>query len=209
LAKQLPESKKFVNSKCRFTLAEKMSVEAVFFIERVIIMNKKSNFRELLEWIVVLVIAVFAALLLRTYVVEFLGIDGSTMMPTLMNGERILCLKVGEVNRGDIIVFSLPSDPRRIFVKRVIGLPQERIEIVDGQVFINGTLIEEEYLGSYSMQQAMPETLIEDEHYFVMGDNRAVSLDSRDRVMGTIPRENIRGKAIGVYWPFNRIRSLQ
>ena len=186
-----------------------MSVEAVFFIERVVIMNKKSNFRELLEWIFVLVIAVFAALLLRTYVVEFLGIDGSTMMPTLMNGERILCLKVGEVNRGDIIVFSLPSDPRRIFVKRVIGLPQERIEIVDGQVFINGTLIEEEYLGSYSMQQAMPETLIEDDHYFVMGDNRAVSLDSRDRVMGTIPRDNIRGKAIGVYWPFNRIRTLQ
>ncbi len=113
------------------------------------------------------------------------------------------------MNRGDIIVFSLPSDPRRIFVKRVIGLPQERIEIVDGQVFINGTLIEEEYLGSYSMQQAMPETLIEDDHYFVMGDNRAVSLDSRDRIMGTIPRDNIRGKAIGVYWPFNRIRTLQ
>ena len=172
-------------------------------------MTKKSNLRELMEWVVVLIIAVFAALLLRTYVVEFLGIDGSTMMPTLINNERIVCLKVGEVKRGDIIVFSLPSDPRRIFVKRVIGLPRESIEIIDGQVIINGNLLEEAYLGSYSLQQTMPATLIEENHYFVMGDNRAVSLDSRDRVMGTIPQDNIRGKAIGVYWPLNRIRSLQ
>lgn len=172
-------------------------------------MTKKSNLRELLEWISVLIIAVVAALFLRTYVVEFLGIDGSTMMPTLINNERIICLKVGVVKRGDIIVFSLPSDPRRIFVKRVIGLPQESIEITDGQVFINGNLLEEAYLGSYSLQQTMPATLIEENHYFVMGDNRAVSLDSRDRVMGTIPQDNIRGKAIGVYWPLNRIRSLQ
>lgn len=172
-------------------------------------MTKKSNLRELLEWISVLIIAVVAALFLRTYVVEFLGIDGSTMMPTLINNERIICLKVGVVKRGDIIVFSLPSDPRRIFVKRVIGLPQESIEITDGQVFINGNLLEEAYLGSYSLQQTMPATLIEENHYFVMGDNRAVSLDSRDRVMGTIPQDNIRGKAIGVYWPLSRIRSLQ
>jgi signal peptidase I len=186
-----------------------MGVEAVFFIERVNIITKKSNLRELTEWVFVLFIAVLAALLLRTYVLEFLGIDGSTMMPTLLNGERILCLKVGEIDRGDIIVFSLPSDPRRIFVKRVIGLPRESIEIIDGQVFINGTLLAEAYLGSYSLQQTMPATLIEDNHYFVMGDNRAVSLDSRDRVMGTIPLDNIRGQAIGVYWPLNRIRSLQ
>lgn len=172
-------------------------------------MQNKRNFREIREWILVLSIAVLAALLLRTYVVEFLGIDGSTMMPTLMNGERIITLKIGDVHRGDIIVFSLPSDPRRIFVKRVIGLPLERIQIIDGQVYINDVLLEEDYLGSYSMQQTMPVTTIEENHYFVMGDNRAVSLDSRDRVMGTIPLANIRGQAVGVYWPLNRIRTLR
>lgn len=172
-------------------------------------MQEKSWQRNMLEWVLVLAVAVIAALFLRNYVLEFLSVDGSTMMPTLINGERIITLKLGEVERYDIIVFSLPSDPRRIFVKRIIGLPGERISIEQGQVIIEGELIEEDYLGSYSLQQSMTEIIIPEDHYFVLGDNRAVSLDSRDKVMGTIPAENIRGRGVAVYWPLGRIRLIK
>ncbi len=165
--------------------------------------------KEIIEWIVALLIAAAAALLFRIYVAEFLRADGSTMRPTLESGERIISLKVGEVARGDIIVFKLPADPRRYFVKRVIGLPNEEISIVGGQVTINGVLLQETYLGSISSEQTMAALIIPEDHYFVMGDNRAVSLDSRDSVMGTIPRENIRGKVIAVYWPLRQIRIIQ
>lgn len=164
--------------------------------------------KEIIEWIVALLIAAVAALLFRTYVAEFLLADGSTMRPTLENGERIVSLKVGEVQRGDIIVFVLPTDPSRFFVKRVIGLPNEEISIVSGQVYLNGALLQETYLGSISSEQTMAAVIIPEDHYFVMGDNRAVSLDSRDSVMGTIPTENIRGKAVAVYWPLRQIRII-
>ncbi|NLN83661.1 MAG: signal peptidase I [Firmicutes bacterium] len=170
---------------------------------------EKSLKRNILEWVGVLALAVLFALFLRNYVVEFLAIDGSTMMPTLINRERIISYKLGEVKRHDIIIFSLSSDPRRIFAKRIIGLPGEEISIEQGRVFIDGQELEEEYLGSFSLQQSMPATIIEKDHYFVLGDNRAVSLDSRDKVMGTIPKENIRGRVIAVFWPISRWRVLQ
>ncbi|HZW48726.1 MAG TPA: signal peptidase I [Bacillota bacterium] len=170
-------------------------------------MEKKRR-KEILEWLVALLIAAVAALLFRTYVAEFLLADGSTMIPTLENGERIISLKLGEVQRGDIIVFKLQSDPRRFFVKRVIGLPNEEISIISGQVYINGILWQETYLGSISSQQTMEALTIPEAHYFVMGDNRAVSLDSRDSVMGTIPIENIRGKVVAVYWPLQQVRII-
>ncbi|MCE5196492.1 MAG: signal peptidase I [Negativicutes bacterium] len=165
--------------------------------------------KEMIEWVVALLIAAVAALLFRIYVAEFLRADGSTMRPTLESGERIISLKMGEAARGDIIVFQLPADPRRYFVKRVVGLPGEEISIAGGQVYINGTLLPETYLGSVSSEQTMAALIIPEDHYFVMGDNRAVSLDSRDSVMGTIPGKNIRGKAIAVYWPLRQIRIIR
>ncbi|MBP8048245.1 MAG: signal peptidase I [Anaerolineales bacterium] len=128
-------------------------------------------------------------------------VDGFSMRPTLDDGEFVLVsklnYKLSNVQRGDIIVFHYPMDPEQELIKRVIGLPGDRIEVNEGIVYVNGQALEEPYIAAppaYSSQWNVPE-----DRLFVLGDNRNDSSDSHS--WGFLPFENVVGKAVLIYWP--------
>lgn len=128
-------------------------------------------------------------------------VDGFSMRPTLDDGEFVLVsklnYKLSNVQRGDIIVFHYPMDPEQELIKRVIGLPGDRIEVNEGIVYVNGQALEEPYIAAppaYSSQWNVPE-----DRLFVLGDNRNNSSDSHS--WGFLPFENVVGKAVLIYWP--------
>lgn len=136
-------------------------------------------------------------------------IKGNSMQPNYLDGEFLLTDKVSyrfnQPQRGDVIVFKAPVNEEDDYIKRVIGLPGERVSIRDGKVYINGKLLDENYLSPTLYTNAgmfLPndrEVLVPENHFFVMGDNRPYSSDSRS--WGFVPRENIIGKAWLIYWP--------
>lgn len=179
-------------------------------------MKKKSVgwIRELVETIV---IALVLAFLIRTFVVQTFYIPSGSMEPTLLVGDRIMAYKIfyglDQASRGDIVIFKFPLDPKKDFIKRVIGLPGDRIEIVDKKVYVNGEKLIEPYVihqdrwdigfprDDYGPVQVPPDSL------FVLGDNRDSSEDSR--YWGFVPGENIVGKAFLIYWPPWRVRIIK
>ena len=128
-------------------------------------------------------------------------VDGFSMLPTLKNNELALvnrlAYRFGKPERGDIIVFHFPVNPKEDLIKRVIGLPGEEVVVKDGRVYINGTALEESYIASapaYTAQWSVPEGYL-----FVLGDNRNDSSDSH--TWGLLPLDDMVGKAVLVYWP--------
>jgi signal peptidase I len=157
---------------------------------------------------VVVAIVLFA--LIVTFVVQGYCVSGNCMDPSLRTGERILGSKIvyrfESPARGDIVVFKYPEDPNKIFIKRIIGLPGETIEMRAGQVYINGNPLREPYLlhdphGSYGPEQ------IKLGYLFVMGDNRDQSNDSR--YWGELPIKNVQAKAWIRYWPMDSIELVK
>ena len=157
---------------------------------------------------VILIFAVF--ILFIVFVAQPVVVEGTSMVPELQNGERLIVNKLvyydikgfswGHIERGDIVVFWYPNDPSKSFVKRVIGLPGESVEIRDGQVFIDGQVLRESYIHA-DQNQSLPSYRpieVKAHHYFVMGDNRDNSLDSRR--WGLVPEKYIYGKAFFRYW---------
>jgi signal peptidase I len=166
---------------------------------------------EIKDWVVSILIAVIVAFFIRTFIVEPYLVEGPSMRPTLKNHERLIVNKFvyrfREPERGEILVFSYPKDPSRDFIKRVIAVPGDTIEIVDGKVFVNGQLQNETYIldntrGSYPLS-TVPEGRI-----FVMGDNRNNSEDSRFKDVGFVPFGLLKGKASLVFWPLDDFRAL-
>ena len=185
--------------------------------------------RELTEAVV---LALIVFLLIQGSIRNF-RVDGSSMFPTLEGGQYLLVNKLvyfqidtGRISRmipfwnveepkahfaihpparGEVIVFRFPGDPSKDFVKRVIGLPGEEVELRNGTVYIDGVLLEEPYLTERDSSTAEAEVMGEKE-YYVMGDNRRSSRDSRD--WGGVPEENVRGKVWVVYWPFSQVQLL-
>jgi signal peptidase I len=128
-------------------------------------------------------------------------VEGASMQPSLSNGELVLVNKLAykfqEPRRGDIIIFHFPGDPDREFIKRIIGLPGDKIKIFNGHVYINNQLIYEPYIAAAPAYQSEWET--PPDHLFVLGDNRNNSSDSHS--WGTVPLANVVGKALVIYWP--------
>ena len=128
-------------------------------------------------------------------------VDGSSMEPSLHNGELVVVSRLayswGELGRGDIIVFHMPLDPERRLIKRLIGLPGDTIEVGDGQVRVNGQVLEEPYIAAPPRYSGV--WSVEPGQVFVLGDNRNNSSDSPN--WGTLPVDEIIGKAVLVYWP--------
>jgi signal peptidase I len=128
-------------------------------------------------------------------------VDGFSMNPSLANGEYILVNKLayrlGEPVRGDIIVFSFPLDPAQDLIKRVIGLPGETVSVQNGQVSVNGTVLDEPYIAASPLYNGT--WVVAEGQLFVLGDNRNESKDSHE--WGLLPLENIIGKAVLIYWP--------
>lgn len=157
---------------------------------------------------VFLIIVVF--ILIGVFAVQPVVVEGTSMVPELHDGERLLVNKLvyyniesvswGHINRGDIVVFWYPKEPDKSYVKRVIGLPGETVEVRDGRVYINGIELKEDYL-DYEHNQSLPTwpaKRVDDHYYFVMGDNRDNSSDSR--YWGLVPEKYVYGKAFFRYW---------
>ncbi|HKX28009.1 MAG TPA: signal peptidase I [Blastocatellia bacterium] len=153
------------------------------------------------------------AVLIVVFVVQPVRVEGQSMMPRLHDQDRIFVNKfiyglrewLGErepIKRGDIVVLLFPNDPSKSYIKRVVGLPGEKIEVRDGKLFIDGQLMDEPYLDAEYIGRDSTTTPIEItmHHYFVMGDNRNNSSDSRS--WGLVPEKYIYGKAIFRYYPF-------
>ncbi|MGC2235594.1 MAG: signal peptidase I [Pyrinomonadaceae bacterium] len=157
---------------------------------------------------IILIIAVFV--LLGVFVAQPVVVEGTSMLPQLHDGERLLVNKLvyykfknvswGHIERGDVVVFWYPKEPDKSYVKRVIGLPGEIVEIRSGKVYIDGTQLSEPYLDTEHNQNLpnYPSKKVDEHYFFVMGDNRDNSSDSR--IWGLVPEKYIYGKAFFRYW---------
>lgn len=156
--------------------------------------------------------ALVLALILRTFVVQAFWIPSGSMIPTLEPGDRVLVLKFWyslpkvSPKRGQIAVFKYPVDPRRDFVKRIIGLPGDTVEIKQGMLYVNGSAVFEPYVKNMDTYN-MDEIIVPDKSYFCLGDNRPNSQDGR--FWGFVPGNFLRGPAVFRYWPLNRIGVIE
>jgi signal peptidase I len=166
---------------------------------------------------IILIIAVF--MLLGVFIAQPVVVEGTSMLPQLHHGERLLVNKLvyynfesvswGHLSRGDIVVFWYPKEPDKSYVKRIIGLPGEMVEIRRGVVYINGEELKEPYLDAEYNQalQTVASVKVDEHYYFVMGDNRDNSSDSR--YWGLVPEKYIYGKAFFRYWQPSHIGFLE
>jgi len=170
--------------------------------------KKKFVFGEIIESVA---IAVILAVIIRVFLFQPFYIPSGSMEPTLTKGDRIIVSKINyrlsSPQRGDVIVFKYPVNPDKDFIKRVIGLPGETLEIRDNKLYINGEFVEQPFLPPYLTYGDFGPVTIPEGRYFMMGDNRNNSEDSR--FWGTLPSENIIGKTLLIYWPFNRAQVLE
>jgi signal peptidase I len=173
-----------------------------------------SSGRNAVIWLRDLSVSVVIAIVVILFLYQPVKVEGTSMTPALVNDERIFINKfvyrfgISDIVRGDTIVFWAPEDSTKSYIKRVIGVPGDVVEIVDGTVVLNGKRLEEPYIrADYRDRMSMTRRLIEAGQYFVLGDHRNSSNDSRS--WGTVPRAAIYGKAVFVYWPLNRLGLLR
>ncbi len=173
--------------------------------------NFKPHFKSIFLHVLAAIVILF---LLVNFIATTVKIKGSSMQPILQDQERIIILKLGltknHIDRFDIIVFSIPDINHKKLIKRVIGLPNEQIEIRGGEIYINNRILKQHGGSTSSIIRADSVSIepirIPENHYFVIGDNPCMSQDSRE--FGLIPRTNIIGKAILRYWPFSRFGKI-
>lgn len=176
--------------------------------------DRESSFvRGVIEWVVVLVGAVVVALVLRTFLFQAFWIPSESMEATLLKQDRVLVNKLSyelhDVHRGDVVVFRRPDEDQseiRDLIKRVIGLPGETVEGREGSIYINGARLIEPYLDPADEIRDFGPVEVPDGEYFMMGDNRDESYDSR--FFGTVAEDRIVGRAFVLFWPFDRIGTL-
>ena len=161
-----------------------------------------------------LIFALLIAALVVVFVVQPVKVEGTSMLPRLHDGERIFVNKLiyyglPELERGDIVVFWYPNDPSKSYIKRVIGLPGEAVEVRGGRILVNGQELVEPYLDPHlnAMRADQAPVYVKDHYFFVMGDNRDNSSDSR--VWGLVPEKYIYGKALFRYWPPSGISTIR
>jgi signal peptidase I len=167
--------------------------------------------RVLYSWIRDLFFSIIISLFIILFVYQPVKVEGGSMEPGLEDQERIfinkLVYRLEPIARGDIIVFRYPRDPRKNFIKRVIGLPGDRVRVMQGHVYLNGKLVQEPYVPEHFLDShSYPEVVVPADNYFVLGDHRSMSNDSRD--FGPVARDFIYGKAVFGYWPMGRVGVL-
>jgi signal peptidase I len=154
------------------------------------------------------VVSVAVSAFIIVFLYQPVRVEGTSMLPVLEDQDRLfinkIAYRVGEVHAGDVVVFQYPRDHAKSYIKRVIALPGDRIRIDQGQVVVNGKLLMEPYLqGRFADDRSQPEMVLPPGEYFVMGDHRSISSDSRD--FGPVDRGLIYGKAVFVYWPMEQV----
>lgn len=185
------------------------------------IVIRRKNFylpKQAKEWIEVIVFAGFLAFNIRVFVIQAYKIPSGSMIPTFQVKDHLFVSKFNYWSklpkRGDIVVFKFPEDPKKDFVKRVIGVEGDTVQIVNKQVFVSGNKMDEPYkihddpiLIPGEPRDNLRLIMVPKGCFFAMGDNRDKSYDSR--FWGFVPGENLKGKALVIYWPLNRIRLVR
>jgi signal peptidase I len=174
----------------------------------------RSGIWNALSWVRDLAFSVLIAVVSIVFIYQPVKVEGTSMMPGLTDQERIFINKftyrfgLGSIERGDTVVFEFPGDTSKSYIKRVIGLPGDRIRIERGQVYVNGQPLEEDYVEpDYRDDVSKSEVVVDPDEYYVLGDHRNSSSDSR--VWGTVKRKFIYGKAVFCYWPLNKMGRLR
>lgn len=173
--------------------------------------EKKNAAKEALSWILCLVLAFAIAMTLRTFVFEFVRVDGDSMLPTLTTDERLFVEKLSKlsddgIKHGDILIVKYPGKGDTAYVKRVVGLAGDTIEVREGTLYRNGEAVKEDYTLDDEMKYTFESYTVPEGNYFLLGDNRNDSLDSH--MIGPIPKEDIVGHAVCVIWPIWEFKTL-
>jgi signal peptidase I len=168
--------------------------------------------RGMMLWLRDLVISLAVSAFIIIFVYQPVKVEGTSMMPGLSDQERIFINKFvyryESIDRGDVVVFRYPNDPSKSYIKRVIAVPGDTVQISFGRVYVNGHRLAEPYVPEqYSDERSMPEIAVPPESFFVMGDHRNMSSDSRD--FGAVGRDYIYGKAVFAYWPAAKVGKLE
>ena len=176
--------------------------------------RKRTALRELLEDIEWILFVVIVVMVLQNYVIVNARIPSGSMETTIMTGDRVfgnrLAYRKEKPKRGDIVIFKYPDDESQLFVKRVIGMPGERVVIKDAKVYINGVLLAESYLKNSWVIDADDYVFeVPDHCYLVLGDNRNNSKDSRYWTNTYVKEDQLLGEAVFCYWPFKNFGKLE
>ncbi len=166
-----------------------------------------------MAWFRDLMLSVLIAVLIILFLYRPVKVEGTSMMPSLYDQERLFInqfsykFKLGDISRGDTVVFWFPEDTTKSYIKRVIGLPGDTVAVQDGFVIVNGKKLVENYVpAEYRDDRSYQERMVPPDQYFVLGDHRTSSNDSR--AWGFVPRNYIYGKAVFVFWPPEKIGAV-
>ena len=159
------------------------------------------------SWLRDLVVSVAVSAFIILFLYQPVRVEGTSMLPSLEDQDRLfinkIAYRVGDIHEGDVVVFQYPHDHAKSYIKRVIALPGDDLRIDHGRVYVNGERLKEPYLQrSFTDDRSQPEMVLPPREYFVMGDHRSISSDSRD--FGPVDRDLIYGKAVFVYWPMEQ-----
>jgi signal peptidase I len=160
------------------------------------------------SWMRDLLVSIAVSTFIIVFLYQPVRVEGTSMLPMLEDQDRLFINKVayrmGEIQRGDVVVFEYPRDHSKSYIKRVIALPGDKLRIEDGRVFVNGKRLPEPYVPSrFTDDRSEAEMVLPAQQYFVMGDHRSISSDSRE--FGPVDRGLIYGKAVFVYWPMEQV----
>jgi len=155
-------------------------------------------------WVRDLIVSAIASVLIITFLYQPVRVEGTSMLPRLVNHDRLFINKfvyrIAAIERSDVVVFHYPRDPEKSYIKRVIALPGDRLRIEHGKVILNGKPLLEPYVpDEFRDTRSMDEIVVPEDTFFMMGDHRSISSDSRE--FGPVERGLIYGKAAFVYWP--------
>lgn len=159
-------------------------------------------------WLRDLIISVLIAAFIIVFLYQPVRVEGTSMLPMLEDQDRLfinkIAYRVGDIHQGDVVVFEYPRDHSKSYIKRVIGLPGDRLRIDHGLVYVNGHRLKEPYVPArYEDDRSEAEIVLPPHEYFLMGDHRSISSDSRE--FGPVDRDLIYGKAVFVYWPMEQV----
>ena len=160
------------------------------------------------SWLRDLMVSVVVSAFIIIFLYQPVRVEGTSMLPVLEDQDRLfinkIAYRVGDIQRGDVVVFLYPHDHSKSYIKRVIAGPGDDLRIDQGRVFVNGKPLKERYVPQrYTDERSEPDMVIPPGYYFVMGDHRSISSDSRD--FGPVERSLIYGKAAFVYWPMTQL----
>ncbi len=172
----------------------------------------KKRHRVVSGWLRDVIISLAVSAFFIIFLYQPVKVEGTSMMPTLQDQERVFInkfvYKLEPIERGDVIVFRYPRDPAKSYIKRVIAVAGDSVRIEAGVVFVNGHRLSEQYLPRmYEDVRSYPDTVVPPHCYFVLGDHRNLSNDSRD--FGSVDESFIYGKAVFGYWPFAKLGTLR